>query len=292
MKIQATLLSLLLGAGTLAGCLPDAEEVAEPGDFLRFVEEEDGSARLETAVVRYRDAKDRVVDLIAAVHVGDQAYYDELNALFATYDSLLFEAVMPKDRRPEPGGDSAISMVQRALKDFLQLEFQLDAVDYSRDNFVHADLTPDEFLRLMDEKGENLFTLLLQAILTGMKQGAGDEQEVLEQQALMLLALFSKDQARAFKVVLAKQIEDLERLAAGFEKGLKGGDSVLVVERNKAALAALMTRLQEGDDVVAIFYGAAHMPDMERRLLKEHGFTRSADSWITAWDMPRPEQRK
>ncbi|MBI4878661.1 MAG: hypothetical protein HY812_03245 [Planctomycetes bacterium] len=292
MKTKAALFSLLLGGWALAGCLPEEEDAPDKAEFMRFVEDEDGAARLETAVVRYRGAENRVVDLIAAVHVGDRAYYDELNALFSTYDSLLFEAVMPKDRRPEPGGDSAVSMVQRALKDFLGLEFQLDAVDYSKDNFVHADLTPHEFQALMDEKGENLFTLLLQAILTQLKQGPGNAKDMQEQQALMLVALFSKDQARALKLVLGRQIGDLERLAAGLEKGLKGEDSVLVVERNKAALAALEARLKEGDDLTAIFYGAAHMPDMERRLLHDHGFTRSADSWLTAWDMPRPVKRK
>ena len=35
---------------------------------------------------------------------------------------------------------SAVSGFQRLLKNILGLEFQLDAVDYSAKNFVHADL--------------------------------------------------------------------------------------------------------------------------------------------------------
>ena len=36
---------------------------------------------------------------------------------------------------------------------------------------------------------------------------------------------------------------------------------------------------------LAIFYGAAHMQDMESRL-KELGFEKAGQTWVTAWDIP------
>jgi len=295
MKTPRATLALLLGLLALPACGPgDSDESRQAAarsqdqtEFLRFVEEGDGAARLETAIIRYQDGKNRVVDLIAAVHIADQQYYDELSTLFATYDSLLYEAVTEKDRRPGPGGDSPVSMLQRAMKRFLELEFQLEAVDYNKDNFVHADLEPAEFFALMKEKGENLFTLVLQAMLSEMKYAAENAAEVQTQQLTMMLALLdTKDRARSLKKALGKQFGDLERLAAGFEKGLKGGESVLVIERNKAALRAMEERLEQGDKKLAIFYGAAHMPDLERRLLRDFGFERKGETWVVAWDIP------
>ncbi len=40
---------------------------------------------------------------------------------------------------------------------------------------------------------------------------------------------------------------------------------------------------------IAIFYGAAHMPDMEERLLAM-GFTKTGERWLRAWDLrKRPD---
>ena len=54
--------------------------------------ETEDATLLQTAVTRYE--KDGVtVDLIGAIHIADKAYYDKLNKLFTSYDSLLFEMV-------------------------------------------------------------------------------------------------------------------------------------------------------------------------------------------------------
>ena len=43
------------------------------------------------------------VDLIGAVHIGDIAYYDELNKQFTQYDALLYELVAPPGTVVERG---------------------------------------------------------------------------------------------------------------------------------------------------------------------------------------------
>ena len=40
------------------------------------------------------------VELIAAVHIADSVYYKRMEKLFAGYDSLLYELVKPKGKKP------------------------------------------------------------------------------------------------------------------------------------------------------------------------------------------------
>ena len=67
--------------------------------------------------------------------------------------------------------------------------------------------------------------------------------------------------------------------------------TVLLTERNKAAIAALKNALTNNKKDIAIFYGAAHMPDMEERLMKEYGLKRQGSHWLTAWEMKLDDDR-
>ncbi len=63
---------------------------------------------LETAIVTYASPKGKpaggpTVNLVAAVHVADGKYYDQLNEMFAKYNAVLYELVAPRGRRL-PGG--------------------------------------------------------------------------------------------------------------------------------------------------------------------------------------------
>src|SRR5262249_18473642 len=132
----------------------EAARAAEPeSKFLRFVDDNDGGGKLEAAIVTYTDANGVAVHLVSAVHIARTQYYDDLAKTFQKYDVLLYEMVKPKNAdAPAPGqkSESMISMFQRALKDLLELEFQLDALDYRAKNFVHADLDAETFARLQD----------------------------------------------------------------------------------------------------------------------------------------------
>jgi len=258
-----------------------------PGtDFIRHLTPMDAGARLETAISIYEDEAGRRVDLVAAIHIGDQAYFDTLDVVFRGYDAVLYEMVKDEDASPvrEPGGpESLISMAQRMMKDVLALEFQLDAVDYSVDNFVHADLDPGSFQRKQEEQGESLFTLLLNSAVAQMAQESEDPQQSRAQQLSLFLALVSTDRASALKRVLAGQFIELEAIAAGFGANEEG--SVLLEGRNERAFEVLDEQLAAGDDKLAVFYGAAHLPDMEKRLIAR-GFELKRQAWVTAWDVP------
>lgn len=265
----------------------DAPRTDKDTKFLRFTEDDQGGGKLEAAIVTYANDKGAKVHLVSAVHIGEKSYYDGLSKTFAGYDSLLYEMVKPKDApAPKPGqrSDSLVSAFQVFLKDVLELEFQLDGVDYRAKNFVHADLDAETFERMQAERGENMFILLLRQMLAELDK---PQQNVPEfDLAALAAALLSEDRARHLKLMLARQFEDIEAKVAGME-GPKG--SVLVTERNKAAVAVLKQRLEKGEKNIGIFYGAAHMADIEKRLVNDMGFKRVQTEWRTAWDMTPKE---
>jgi hypothetical protein len=279
-------------AGRVLGCLlvltflargawAQAEKEAADTKFLRFVEDNDGGGKLETAVAHFVNDKGQAVDLVAAVHVGEPKYYAALDKRFAGYDALLYEMVKPKGMgAPEPGhrSDSMISAFQMMLKDVLELEFQLDGVNYRAKNFVHADLDAETFARLQDERGESILTLMLRSMLDAMARPQEGPEITLTE---LIVAFTSPDRARHLKMMLGRQFEDLEKQVAGFE-GPKG--SVIVGERNKRCMEVVKEQLAKGQKKLGVFYGAAHMPDLEKQL-KGMGFKRTSTEWLTAWDM-------
>lgn len=268
----------------LAACAATADET--PTDFMRFVQEDDGSGRLESALVNYVDGDGRQVALVGAVHIGDRAYYEELNALFTGFDGVLYELVAERGMKPEPGSgtDSPVSMMQRFMKDSLDLTFQLEEVDYSPENFVHADIDPAGFAQKMEEKGESLLSMMLKMMRAEFERSEKNPNSQVSSMA-MLLALTSKDSSRTMKMLLGRQFEDMEAMVSGLDEGAKGEGSTLLGERNKICIDVLNEQLAAGKQRLAIFYGAAHLPDMERRL-RELGFTKKSHEWIVAWDIP------
>jgi hypothetical protein len=269
---------------------PDAgaDDESEGTEFLRYVDDEK-YPRLESAIATYRNADGVTVHLVAAVHVGEKSYYEGLNKTFKGYDALLYEMVKPKDMAAPVRGQktgSAVSGFQRFLTDVLELEFQLDGIDYSAPNFVHADLDVETFYKLQEERGESLLTLMLRSMMAQMARagqpGGAPPITIFD----ILAAMNSPDSARQYKLLLARQFQDIEAQMAGLE-GPDGSE--LLTERNKAALRVLKETIQKGKKNIGIFYGAGHMHAMEEALVNDMGFERTGVEWRVAWDMtPAP----
>ena len=86
---------------------------------------------------------------------------------------------------------------------------------------------------------------------------------------------------KKFKRMMAQQFED-----AGGDVSLGGTINRLLVEdRNKACIKVLQQQLTAGKKKIAIFYGAAHMPDFDKRLKEDFGMKRTESEWLTAWDL-------
>jgi hypothetical protein len=274
------MLSLSLAARLEAA---QPQQQAEEQKYLRFVEDDEGGGKLETAIISYRNDQGVVVHLVSVVHVGERDYYRDLAKTFEGYDALLYEMVKPKDAGP-PGADfqsqSMVTVFQRFLKDVLKLEFQLDAIDYSARNFIHADLDAETFARLQRERGESLIMLMFRQVMHEM-QNPRENQAAQITLPELIVALTSPDKDRHLKLILARQFEDLERQVAGIEGP---GGSVILTERNKKAIEVLEQTIAAGRKNIGVFYGAAHMIDLHQRLLGM-GFKPTGTEWRTAWDM-------
>lgn len=283
---------IYVAALCLAFCAADilADPPTRQGeqDFLRLRRgEADEPIALETAVASYQGTvrgKEVLVDLIGAVHIADKSYYEELNKAFETYDVVLYELVAPRDTTPTAGQRTAhpVSILQLTMKNMLSLQFQLDHIDYSKKNFVHADMTPEEFSESMKQRGESMMQMFLRmfgqsiAMQSRDPDGSGDAQ--------LLAALFAKPERRALRLkrIMAEQFEDLDAATAILD-GPEG--STILTERNKAAFRVLKQQLDSGHARIAIFYGAAHLPDMEERLEADFQLRRSKTEWLTAWNL-------
>lgn len=288
------------------------EDTTKGRDYVRYTGD-NKRGKLETVVVTMKKGGVNV-ELIGAVHIADTAYYQALTKLFTGYEDLLFELVdgqrMKEEmegKRPvrrkgkaalvEPGEKAApkddedrspafkiISGLMHGFGNYFHLQYQTDGIDYHTKNFVHADVSMDEFVRLQAEKGESFISLIEKAITAQLEIGSHPEAEPKGSQ--LLLALLGD--SSGLKVAMARQLAMADDLVKAMEEG---DGSVIISERNKKALAVFDREVAAGRKNLGIFYGAAHLFDMEKRL-EQKGYQRTGERWMTAWDIkPRVDEK-
>lgn len=272
----------------------EAATLQSTSEFLRIRRDAEGNpVALQTAIVRYRNKKKTVlVDLIGAVHIGEAKYYKQLNHQFDQYESLLYELVAPQGtrvpRNPKSGARSTnpISLLQSSAQSMLGLASQLEQIDYQKKHFVHADLSPAELKEKMAERGDNALTLGLSAMADMIRQQNLAQKRSAEQgtdaaaSPESLLELMG-DPLR-MKQVMAEQFASTESLEHGLGPKL---NQLIVTDRNAAAMKVLQREILDGKAKIGLFYGAAHMPDFEKRLMKDLGLEPGEHVWVDAWDL-------
>lgn len=290
----------LLSAATIA--LADAPSTqpstaapaTQPAKGVQYMRAVLGGAHptFQTAIVKFHNATTGVdVSLVAAVHVADKAYFQSLNDRFAHYDAVLFEMVKPegsemptpeqmKNRKPS----SWVGSVQGGIKNMLDLAYQLEEVDYTKDNFIHADLTAERFEELQHERGESILGTMLKGSMQELL--SGDSMNISDTTGMELMAaLIAPDRPRQLKLILSDQIARSDKMIEKME-GKEG--TVLLTERNKAAISALHEQIKAGKKNLAIFYGAAHLKLMAG-MLEGEGYKQVGEpEWLVAWDMTAP----
>ncbi|MDR1963676.1 MAG: hypothetical protein LBQ50_07850 [Planctomycetaceae bacterium] len=260
-------------------------------DFMRVTKKEGRRqpVSFDTAIVRFADERKKIkVDLVAAVHIGDKEYYEELNKIFKRYDAVLYELVAEKGTKPdktaveEKKGKSLLSAFQSGMGESLELDFQLEHVDYKAKNMVHADLSPSEFAKRVADRGD-LIQILYRAIVLGMKKGANGQDEEIKMQGRLLGTLLASNQSLALKRFFAKemisQMDDSMWILGG-EEG-----SAIITDRNAAALKILRKEIKNGKKKIAIFYGGAHLPEFAKSLEKDFNLKLTETTWVVAWDL-------
>lgn len=262
-----------------AGQVPEFD-----GKFVKLLTLNDTPVALQTATVTYKNG-DKSVDLIGVVHIGERAYYEKQNRQFKNYDALCYELVAEKGTRIKNRvpGKNPVGFMQKIMKDVLKLEHQLDIVDYEAKNFVHADLSPAVMSKRMAERGDTQLTVTLKVVAEMIQKHnlellKGNQQN---QDVDLLEAVLNPNY---IKRMLATQ------LSKSGEDGLGATlNQILVTDRNIAAMEVVKEQLKTKNKV-GLFYGAAHMPDFDRRL-KEMGYKPTEVAWSIAWDM-RPTKEE
>jgi len=244
-------------------------------DFIR-VDEDDKAARLQTGITTY-NKDDISVSLIGAIHIADKAYFEKLNTQFKKHDKLLFEMIggekMGQLQKEDAASPSILATTYAMVARFLELSDQKKQIDYSAENFVHADLSLEEFEKLQNERDESILSFALKAA-----EGAEDEPQLSPEKLLQALLSGNSNKVK---------LEIIHSLGKGDERmGGLIGNSVIITDRNKKCLAVLDQEIKKGAKNIGIFYGAAHFPDMEKTLL-DRGFKKHSHRWLTAWDIPK-----
>ena len=169
-------------------------------------------------------------------------------------------------------------MLQQGHEFFLRLDISLKSWTTER-NFIHADLSPEGMRRAMKERGDNEMTVFLGVVADFLrKKNLGADKPAPQTPDISLNDLLNPTK---FKRMMAQQFED-----AGGDVVLgRTVNQLLVEDRNKACMKVLQQQLAAGKKKIAIFYGAAHMPDFDKRLKEDFDMKRTTSEWIDAWSL-------
>lgn len=260
--------------------------------YLRIRDAPAGTRVLEIAERRFSvpDHPDMRVSLLGVAHIGSAPYYRLIQERLDKSDLVLFEGVGGDDpafRNLDPDGPMG-GGAQARMAQALGLEFQLFAIRYDRKHFKNSDLSPRELMELFtgDENGDlGIEGQRRMLELMATMEGSGVSGQLL----LVLLGSLQARQGYAEAATWAL-VEILGNLPADFSQmpglppDIRELMTALIDRRNDRVLedvGRILRRTRPPNDVV-IFYGAAHMPDLEQRLIKRHGLVPEETLWLPA----------
>ena len=240
------------------------------------------------------------------MHIGEKTYYQQVQQFLDRQDLVLFEGVrvsrpappssptsgsQPAAAKtaPAPGSTLAsplpdMTHIQQSMAQILNLQFQLTSINYRRANFRNSDLSWDELEGLAKSDGTKTSAGLgeLQSALTGTGSMGTMIGTVLKQ------AQSSPAFAKTFRNMIVDLFADPRKMAALKKQqdiSDPGLNAIVVAARNKKVLTDLKALSRDEKKPlhsVAIFYGAEHMPDMEKHLISDMGYRAADTQWLTA----------
>lgn len=257
----------------------DEPDGAPPKSWTRFTAPRgDAPGALEIGIGRFFHAPTRTtLFLVGAVHIADRSYYDALQDVLDSCDVVLFEGVGPKAGDAPPSDAQIARMdalfeLQLRLNDALGLTFQKDGLDYQRRFWRNADVDFGSLTGELDARGVALPTdsPLVQGLLKMVLGGLDLAQAGVDPR---MRAMLKRQVAAA--LAMADSMMALQ---------MKGLSEVLLDWRNDAALRVLDEELAEGaaGRWLALFYGAAHLPDFATKLAAR-GFEFEGATYLPAW---------
>jgi hypothetical protein len=296
----------------LAGCQTRsrAADAPAPHPYTRIANPDAQTVQLQIAMRKFVPVRGRGPDiwLASVMHVGEPEYYRALQDFLDTQTVVLYEGINTGSHRHHvheradpstpapptvapPSGSNAGYSMQSTLAKSLGLVFQLEAIDYDRTNFLNSDLSIAQIQRIMSGNrpvpapgqkggGNATFDMLLQIMDGSSFLGS------LFKIGMQIIA--SSPQLQA--VAKLTMIEAIGRLKGdmsdvqGLPPDWKDLIKVLIQARNKNLLADLKSELKKipRTGSIAVFYGAGHMDDLEKRLRGDLHYRPAEETWLTA----------
>jgi hypothetical protein len=229
----------------------------------------------------------QTVELVGAIHIAEKEYYAKLNKHLAKFDAVLFECVGSREdiaelqsgkrsaNHKKAGKDDMLSTAYGALSSILKMPYQTEAVDYTASNFVHADVSDDEFARMFRAKGLDMDQVLF---------GGSSKWGLTYDRYVLKLATFIAGRT-TIKRMAAQSLMGIDLPEKGGSLRGRAFQEIIIKERDTHAMAVLSHQLAIGKKRLALFYGAEHLPDFARRL-ERRGWRKTDEAWDDAWIIP------
>ena len=317
-------LALPFLAISIAGCASGPVRHAKPGPpepYMRVQRPDAETVQLQIAVRKFLPARGHgpAIWLAGASHIGETNYYASLQTHLDAQTLVLYEGVGEHPRKPRrraadnstqapphmarasAGNASGGASLQMTMARSLGLVFQLQAIDYERTNFYNSDLSVAQIQALMQperkvvsggtgsgksrraDADDSSFQDLLGAmdgssvfgaLASGIFQIIGSSTKLQAMTKLALIEVFG--QIRGDMAQMQGLPPEMKRL---FE--------VLIRERNKVVIEDLREELRHASraDSIAIFYGAGHLVDLEKRLRHELRYVPVEEFWLPVFSV-------
>ena len=241
-------------------------EHSQARGYARIIQTAPDSFTAQTGSRLFRKAGAPDIDLVGAIHIAQADYYQRLQQRLDQSDLVLFEGVTARKSDGTPTGGENKGAYKR-MADSLGLVVQNSGIDYSRKSFRRCDLSLEEMVALLDQeiaqggaKGaaaadakkefDGIKSMLSgKSLLTNLVIGLVGTSPLLREQVLMMTVSSG--------------------LGNSEEKQLSPRLKQLILQDRNAHVSGELRKLLISSSKhrrIAIFFGAAHLPDFERRL--------------------------
>ncbi|KAJ1687920.1 hypothetical protein LUZ63_019310 [Rhynchospora breviuscula] len=133
--------------------------------------------------------------------------------------------------------------------------------------------------------------LVLSLILFLMNSSPDEDEQHMDDFGHIFREVLELGIGSALKAFWARSLTSAKnRSASGIYRD-PNRNSVIIGERNKAAIEELKRAISRGEKKIAILYGAWHMPDFDRRLRQELKMVPTNVDWVTAWSIRRTKSK-
>jgi hypothetical protein len=308
-----------IGLGALTLALAEGQTGARAADsptpqpYTRVANPETNTVQLQIARRKFVAAPNGgpAIWLVGVMHVGEPDYYRALQRFLDAQTVVLYEGINAEAHKhrvrespasstnaPSPvasqTGAKAGDSIQSTLARSLGLVFQLEAIDCERTNFLNSDLSILQIQRIMAEEGplaapgqtgggQAPFDTLLQIMDGSTFLGA------LFKMGIQFIAISPKLQAVA-KLTLIEAVgrlkgdlSDMQGVPADWKQLIK----VLIQARDRNLMSDVQAELKKipSSGSIAVFYGAGHMDDLEKRLTGDLHYRPAEETWLTAFSV-------